>query len=73
MYTCASYCVYCAIMIRLASATTLSGFNTVDKITNEEALRDSVFRDVSTAENGLKLTSLEVVKDQNTSSNSSGY
>ena len=60
-------------MIRLASATTLSGFNTVDNITNEEALRDSVFRDVSTAENGLKLTSLEVVKDQNTSSNSSGY
>ena len=57
----------------LASATTLSDFNTVDKITIEEDLRDSVFRDVSTAENGLKLTSLEVVKDQNASSNSSGY
>ena len=60
-------------MICLASATSLSGFNTVDKITNEEGLRDSVFKDVSTAENGLKLTSLEFVKDQNTTSNSSGY
>lgn len=60
-------------MVCLASATTLSGFNAVYKITNEEGLRDCVFRDASTAENGLKLTSLEVVKDQNASSNSSGY
>ena len=69
MYTCVTVCyVTC-----LASATTQSGFNTADKITTEEVLTDGVFNDANTAENGLKPTSLEVVKDWNVSSNSSGY
>ena len=69
MYT---YVTVCYVTC-LASATTLSGFNTVDKITTEEGLTDSVFKDANTAENGLKPTSLEVVKDRNVSSNLSGY
>ena len=64
-------CVY--YVTCLASAASLSGFNTVDKITTEDGLTDSVFKDANVAENGLKLSSLEVVKDQNVSSNSSGY
>ena len=67
------YCVCIMLHTCLASATTISGFNTVDKITTEEGLTDSVFNDAHTAENGLKLSSMEVVKDRNISSNSSGY
>ena len=68
MYTCVTVCyVTC-----LASARTLSGFNTADRITTKENLTDSVFKNANTAENELKPTSLEVVKDRNVSSNSSG-
>ena len=66
MYMCYSAC--------LASAMSLSGFNTIDPITSE-ASNDNVFKDASTVENGLKSKPLEMecpLKNQHLSNKSSG-
>ena len=63
MYMCYSAC--------LASATSLSGFNTIDPITSETS-NDNVFKDASTVENGKPLEMECPLKNQHLSNKSSG-